>query len=74
MPPENVKEIILLEITEKFKTKSQSVTPLAQLSLAHRAPLPCLVTASLPLHPLPLRLPLLRPPEEEEPKNSPAFY
>lgn len=39
MPQENVKEIALLEITEKFKTKLSSVTSVAWLSLAHRAPL-----------------------------------
>lgn len=51
MPQENVKEIGLLEITEKFKTKLSSVTSVARLSLAHRAALPlpisCLTASAI---------------------------
>lgn len=62
MPQENVKEIALLEITKKFKTKLSSVTPLAN-SPWHTAPL------SLPLL-LPMRKPTPGLPKKGL-KNSP---
>lgn len=54
MPQENVTEIALLEITEKFKTKLLSVTPGPDSPL-HWAPLLSLGAFFLPLPPLTLQ-------------------